>query len=82
MKSVISKSRLRNLKTSEEKITESTQKGSPYGIVAVVISEFEFHYYVHFRSSALRKAMNPLILPAMVYIAPLLFIYKDSFGIK
>ena len=26
--------------------------------------------------------MNPLILPAMALIVPLLFFYKDDFGIK
>ena len=26
--------------------------------------------------------MNPLIPPAMCYIVPLLFFYKDGFGIK
>ena len=50
----------------------------------IVVSEFELqsHYYVHFRTNTLWKVMNPLILPAMGYIVPLLFIYKDGFGIK
>ena len=33
----------------------------------IIISEFELksRYYVHFRTNALRKDMDPLILPAM-----------------
>ncbi len=40
-----------------------------------VVSEFvlQSHYYVHFRANTLRKYLNPLILPAMGYIVPLLF---------
>ena len=50
----------------------------------IVVSEFEFqsHYYVHFRTNTLGKGMNPLILPAMGQRVPLLFFYKDGFGIK
>ena len=32
--------------------------------------------------NTLGKDMNPLILPAMGLIVPLLFFYKDGFGIK
>ena len=38
--------------------------------------------YVHFRVNTFRKGMNPLIFPAMGKILSLLFLYKDSFGIK
>ena len=43
-----------------------------YGIV---VSEFvlQSRYYVHFRVNTLGKGMNPLILPAMDKIIPLLF---------
>ena len=39
-------------------------KTMDYGIVE---SEFKLqsHYYIHFRTSTLRKGMNPLILPSM-----------------
>ena len=51
-----------------------------YGIV---ISKFELQslYYVHFRTNTLEKSMKPRILPAMGYIAPLLYFAKDSIGI-
>ena len=41
----------------------------------IVVSEFvlQSRYYVHFRANTLGKGMNPLILPAMGYIVPLLF---------
>ena len=39
-------------------------------------------YYVHFRTNTLGKGMNPVILPAMGYIVPLLFFYENGFGIK
>ena len=41
----------------------------------IVVHEFVFqsHYYVHFWANTLGKGMNPLILPAMGEIVPLLF---------
>ena len=41
----------------------------------IVVSKFvlQLRYYVHFRANTLGKGMNPLILPAMGYIVPLLF---------
>ena len=49
-----------------------------------VVREFELQsrYYVHFRANTLGKGMNPLILPAMGYIVPLLFFEENVFGIK
>ena len=49
----------------------------------IVLREFELQsrYYVHFRTNALAKGMNPFILPALNWIVPLLF-YKDGYGIK
>ena len=46
----------------------------------IAVSEFDFQllYYVHFQTNILGEGMNPFILPAM----PLLFFYKDGFGIK
>ena len=48
-------------------------KGCSHGVMVkaidynIVISEFEFqsYYYIHFRTNALGKGMNPLILPTM-----------------
>ena len=50
----------------------------------IVVSEFvlQWCYYVHFRTSTLGKVMNPLILPAMGWIVPLLFFKENSFGIE
>ena len=47
--------------------------GCPRGVIVkaqycrIVVSEFELqlHYYIHFRTNALGKGLNPLILPAM-----------------
>ena len=49
----------------------------------IVESKFvrQSRYYVHFRTNTLGKGMNPLILPAMGKIVPLLF-YENGFGIK
>ena len=49
-----------------------------------IVSEFELQslYYVHFRTNIHGKGMNPLILPAISWILPLLFFSKDGFGIK
>ena len=50
----------------------------------IVVREFELqsHYYVHFRANTLVKGTNPLILPAMGWIVPLIFFLEDGFGIK
>ena len=50
----------------------------------IVVSEFvlQLRYYVHFRANTLGKGMNPLILPALGNIVPLLFFEENGFGIK
>ena len=50
----------------------------------IVVSKFELqlHYYVHFRTNTFGKGMNPLIPLVMGLVVPLLFFYKDGFGIK
>ena len=50
----------------------------------ILVREFvlQSHYYVHFRANTLGKGMNPLILPAMGWIVPLLFFLENGFGIK
>ena len=50
----------------------------------IFVSEFvlQSRYYLHFRANTLGKCMNPLILPAMGWIVPLLFFKENSFGIK
>ena len=50
----------------------------------IVVSKFVFHsrYYIHFRANTFGKDMNPLILPAMGWIVPVLFFSKNGFGIK
>ena len=56
------------------------RRGCPRGLMVkamdcgIVVSEFEFQSrcYVHFRTNILGKGMNPLILPAMGLIVPLL----------
>ena len=63
---------------------------SPLSVVAnvlvckVVVSNLESqsHYYFHLRTNTSRKVMNPLIPWAMCWIIPLLFLYKDGYGIK
>ena len=64
--------------------------GCPRGVMVkamdcgIVVREFvlQSRYYVHFRANTLGKGMNPLILPAMGKIVPLLFFEENSFGIK
>ena len=48
-----------------------------------VVSEFKLQSscYVHFWTNTLRKGMNPLILLAMGFIVPLIFL-KNAFVIK
>ena len=68
----------------------SLLKWSPNGIVVnvlhcnIVVSEVEFQsrHYIHFWNNTFGTGMNLLILPAMGYIVPLLFFYKDGLGIK
>ena len=67
-----------------------TSARCPHGVMVktlncgIIVSEFKLQlcYYVHFQTNTLGKGMNPLILPAMGYIASLLFFWKDCFGIK
>ena len=57
------------------------RRGGPRGVMVkamdcgIVVSKFilQSRYNVHFRANTLGKGMNPLILPAMGYIAPQLF---------
>ena len=64
--------------------------GCPCGVMVkamdcgIVVSEFvlQSRYYVLFRVNTLAKGMNPLILPAMSYIVPLLFFKENGFGIE
>ena len=64
--------------------------GCPRGVMVkvmdcgIVESEFVFQsrYYGHFWANTLGKGMNPLILPAMGWIVPLLFFLENGFGIK
>ena len=68
----------------------SPSRGCPRGVMVkamdcgILVSEFELqlHYYVHFQVNTLGKRMNPLILPAMGLIVPLLFFLENGFGIK
>ena len=48
-----------------------------------LVSEFELQscYYVHFRTSALGRVMNPFISPTIGYVR-LLFSNKNVLGIK
>ena len=56
-------------------------RGCPRGVMAkamdcgIVVCEFvlQSRYYVHFRANTFGKGMNPLILPDMGEIVPLLF---------
>ena len=50
----------------------------------IMLNEFEFQsgYYVHIWINTFGKGMNPIILPAISWIAPLQFFYKDGIGIK
>ena len=50
----------------------------------IVVSKFvlQSRYYIHFWANTLVKGMNPLILPAMGQIVPLLFFSENGFGIK
>ena len=51
---------------------------------SVEVCEFELQlrYYIHFWNNALGKDISLLIPPAMGSIVPLLFFYRDGFGIK
>ena len=52
-----------------------------YGIV-VGKFKLQLSSYVHLRTNTLGKGMNPLILPAMSQIVPLVFFWKDGYSIK
>ena len=64
--------------------------GCPRGVMVkvmdcgILVSEFvpQSRYYVHFRANTLGKGMNPLNLPAMGEMVPLLFFLVNDFGIK
>ena len=64
--------------------------GCPRGVMVkamdcrIVEREFMFQprYYIHFRANTLGKGMNPLILPAMGQIVPLLFCKENGSGMK
>ena len=62
--------------------------GSLHGVMINsnnIISKFElhWHYYTHFCTNALGNGMDPLIsFTAMSWIVPVLFFYKDGFGIR
>ena len=66
------------------------KQGCPRGVrvkamdSGIVVREFvlQSRYYVHFRANILGKGTNPLILPAMGKIVPLLFFLENGFGIK
>ena len=66
------------------------KKRGPRGVMVkaldwgIIVSEFELQtrYSVHFRANFHGKGMNPLILPAMGKIEPLLFFSENGFGIK
>ena len=59
----------------------NNMQGGPRGVMVkamdggIVVSEFvlQSRYYVYFRTDTLGKGINPLILPAMGQIVPLLF---------
>ena len=75
--------------TESETETERKKRG-PHGVVVkvancdIVINEFELSWgsYDHFRTTILGKVRTPLFPTAVGYIVPLLFFYKDGFGIK
>ena len=65
--------------------------GNPCGVVAnvlncdivVIESELQSCYYVHFQTNTLEKGLNMVIPKAIdLIIIPLLFFYKDDFGIE
>ena len=53
-------------------------------ICDIVVSEFDLQsrYCAYFWTNAILKGMNRFILTAMSQVVPLLFFYKDGFGIK
>ena len=65
-------------------------EGSLHGIMVnvsdcdIVVCKFELpsYFYVHFWNNTHGKAMNPIVSSAVGWIVPLLFYYKDGFGIK
>ena len=77
-------------KTKSNDILRILNRGCPRGVMVkamdcgIVVREFvlQSRYYVHFRANTLGKGMNPLILPSMGKIVPLLFFLENGFGIK
>ena len=65
-------------------------RGCPRGVMVkamdcgIVVHEFvlQSRYYVHFRANTLGEGMNPLILPAIGQIVPLLIFEEKGFGIR
>ena len=49
-----------------------------------IVSDFKLQLqnYIHFRTNTLEKGINSFITPAIGWIVPLLFFYKNDFGIK
>ena len=50
----------------------------------IILRKFELQsrYYIPFRTNTLGKGMNPLLLPYMRYIVPLVSFWKDRFSVK
>ena len=48
----------------------------------IVVREFVLQSRYYVRANTLGKGMNPLILPAVGYVVPLLFFQENCFGIK
>ena len=44
--------------------------------------ELQSRHYIPFQTNTLGKGMKTLILPAIDSILPMLYFYKDGFGIK
>ena len=71
-------------------LSKSKNRGNLNGEVVnvldcdIFVNKFKLQscYCIHFQTNALGKGVNPLILPVMGWIVPLLFFYKDTFGIK
>ena len=67
--------------SNKHQVSLKSQGGYPRGVMVktmdsgIVVREFvlQSRYYVHFRANTLGKGINPLILPAIGEIVPLLF---------
>ena len=79
---------IRKMIKKKIKNINSYNLGVPRGVMlkamdyAIIIYELLSRYYVQFGSNTRGKGMTPLIIPTMGWIVPLLFFYKDGFGIK